>query len=633
MSETPSSPYNRNRPQVRGLRVYASDPSLAESLSTADVHEATLHIRWEADPDDPSRDGPQPGPVGEYLEVLDYDPASGGRWYEPCDLNDPYLLATDGHTPSDGNPQFHQQMVYAVAMKTIWHFEKALGRRVLWGPRRTRVNGTLEDVFVRRLRIYPHALREANAYYSPGKKALLFGYFKAPVTQQRRHMPGSVVFTCLSYDIIAHETAHAILDGIHRRYLEPTNHDVLAFHEAFADIVALFQQFTIDELLAHQVERLQGRLSADDEEVGEAGQILGNLARQFGMAIGRGEALRQFAGTTPDPLAIETTFEPHARGALLVAAVFHAFVEIYRKRSADLWRIARQRGFDTTPGHLHADMVARLTHEASKAAEHVMNMCIRSVDYLPPVDVTFGDFLRAVITADLDAFPNDEWRYRVAFIEAFRRWGIFPEGVRSMSVEALRWEGPKPSPGGDDAITRFGAEMQQSMVGWNLRGNRKDIYDSLEQLRATVNGVIKRSRRYKGRFIDGVDLDRAFEVHSIRPSRRVDADGQLVTDVVMEITQSRRVTRDGREVKFRGGCTLIFDLESGRVRYCITKDVNSERRLERQLGFLRGADGPPSVWSVYADPAAASEEGEVLALVHRHIEAPRPAEPGQEVTS
>ena len=36
-----------------------------------------------------------------------------------------------------------------------------------------------DDGYVRRLRIYPHALREANAYYDPEKIALLFGYFPA----------------------------------------------------------------------------------------------------------------------------------------------------------------------------------------------------------------------------------------------------------------------------------------------------------------------------------------------------------------------------------------------------------------------------------------------------------------------
>ena len=52
---------------------------------------------------------------------------------------------------------------------------------------------------MQRLRIYPHALREANAYYSPTKKALLFGYFPAAVgtdgtgatPAQRLHLPQS----------------------------------------------------------------------------------------------------------------------------------------------------------------------------------------------------------------------------------------------------------------------------------------------------------------------------------------------------------------------------------------------------------------------------------------------------------
>ena len=113
--------------------------------------------------------------------------------YEPVDLNDKKLLAQDGLPPSEGNPKFHQQMVYAVAMTTIGHFEKALGRKALWAPRESpgREAGAQYELKyeVPRLRIYPHALRAANAYYSPEKNALLFGYFPArptPATPRRR---------------------------------------------------------------------------------------------------------------------------------------------------------------------------------------------------------------------------------------------------------------------------------------------------------------------------------------------------------------------------------------------------------------------------------------------------------------
>jgi hypothetical protein len=70
-------------------------------------------------------------------------------------------------------------MVYAVVMKTIENFEHALERVVWWSARRV---GDENREYVPRLRVYPHALREANAYYSPEKKALLFGYFPASLT-------------------------------------------------------------------------------------------------------------------------------------------------------------------------------------------------------------------------------------------------------------------------------------------------------------------------------------------------------------------------------------------------------------------------------------------------------------------
>ncbi|TGS99300.1 hypothetical protein EN856_37365, partial [Mesorhizobium sp. M8A.F.Ca.ET.213.01.1.1] len=108
---------------------YAFDPQASTSAATAGVNVATIKIPWEQSWEEEI----QPGPINDYLEVIDIDPVSG-QFYEPVDLNHPYLLAQDGLAPSEGDPRFHQQIVFAVAMKTIRTFERALGRRVFWAP-------------------------------------------------------------------------------------------------------------------------------------------------------------------------------------------------------------------------------------------------------------------------------------------------------------------------------------------------------------------------------------------------------------------------------------------------------------------------------------------------------------------
>src|SRR5205814_66331 len=139
----------------------------------------------------------------------------------------------------------------------------------------------------------------------------------------------------------------------------------------------------------------------------------------------------------PDPTKYQNEMEPHNRGALLVAAMFTAFLTIYRNRTKDLLRIATGGSGIVPPGELHPDLVNRMANEASRAARHLLVMAIRALDYLPPVDMTFGDYLRALVTSDVDLVPEDGQFYRVAVIDAFRQWGIYPTDVRNLSAESL----------------------------------------------------------------------------------------------------------------------------------------------------------------------------------------------------
>lgn len=602
-------------PPFRRLRVFSIDPLAKTRQDTLAISETVLKVEWEKDRDD--NNILRPGPVGEYVEVVDIDPASR-CCYPPVNLDDPNLLAQDGLPPSEGNPQFHQQMVYAVSMNTIKHFERALGRVALWSPHTVGEGKDTEEHFVRRLRIYPHALREANAYYSPDKKALLFGYFQASRRNPGLNLPGGLVFTCLSQDVVAHETTHALLDGLHRRYVEPTNPDVRAFHEGFADIVAMFQHFTQAEVLHHVIVKTRGDLSKDNE--------LGQLAQQFGQAIGSRAELRNAITLKADSSYYAEETEAHSRGAILVAAVFDAFLAIYKTRIADLLRLATGGTGVLPSGEIHPDLVNRLAREAAKTAHQILTICIRALDYCPPVDITFGEYLRAMITADADMVPDDKYGYRVALIEAFRRRGIYPSNVPTLSVESLRWKAPAMP------LQHVEHLMSELDLDWNLRTNRFAAYYQSKTNQRRMHGWLTRHlapgmERHLGLHIRGEDdvptIRRSrytklpsLEVHSVRPARRTGPDGYTVTDLVAVLTQTREEEVDGLKFKFRGGCTLLIDLERKRIRYAIIKSIHSESRLKRQQEYMFGSTAG-SLHSLYFDDK--SDPNEPFAMLHRGL--------------
>ena len=629
-------------PVYRYLRGYSLDPGFSTRLDTTVINEVLYRIPFER---------LEPGPVGEYVEVFDHDPASA-CWYEPVNLGDEAIASQHGLAPSEGNPQFHQQFVYAVAMKTIRHFESALGRKIVWYPRVVPPKGkgaAAQDVqssreYVQRLRIYPHAFRDANAYYDAEKSALLFGYFAAADQSQGANYPGGLVFTCLSPDIVAHEMTHAILDSLHHRYMEDTNPDVAAFHEGFADIVALLQRFTFAELVEHQLYASGGRM--------DRYSVLGELATQFGEALeGNRGALRSMIGRwnekgewmplKPSPSDYSDNVEAHDRGAVLVATVFDAFQRIYNFRTRDLLRIATGGTGVLPEGSISRDLVHRLAGEASEIAHHMLGVCIRALDYCPPNDITFGSYLRALITADLDIAPEDETGYRVALIEAFRARGIFPDRVNTLSVESLRWAKieftKKQRETFDWVASRMRNEIREIVETADraelfrrsrraqmhlhelLVGKEHSVYPEAEweaflnKLGMTARPVATLFGRdsSKVKFLLNGKPDTAYvpriEVHTIRPAFRAGREGRQVEQVLITLTQ--RVTADigedgaRKRMVFRGGCSLILSLGSlSVVDHAIVKNIKSYDRFLKQAAYARGEEeGGAARSSLYAD--------------------------------
>lgn len=653
-SVIPSSSWMElEEPALRALKVYALDPSAGNYIGNV----MSLNVKWERNL--------KPGPAGSKIAVIDYDGANK-RYYPPVDLNDHRILARGGLDPSESDPRFHQQMVYAVATETIEKFEAALGRRIHW-RRADRPPGAedgkgrtwrkTDSIWV--LNLFPHAMVQANAFYSPEAKGILFGYFAAQTTNQGQNLPGQRVFTCLSHDIVAHEVTHAIIDGIRTYFTEPTNPDVLAFHEGFADLAALFCHFSHKVALLDTIQKTGGRLyqfelkpdvaptgarsasgtggtpsTEGDVEITAQMKMrnpLIDLAKQFGEASGMNRGLRSALDIRPNTNDMQVRVnDAHFRGSILVAAVFDAYFSVYLKRTADLFRIYRAGGGSSNPEELPGSLARLLAEEASTTADEFFQMCARAIDYCAPVDITFGDFLRALITVNLDLKPNDGKVIRDALMQAFRVRGIYPEGASFFSEDALSWPRvPKwadpPSPGAlppvKAVITHPKTKRKQmmSLVFGNPNGLTRDEKD--------INGRILRQYAQDNAERLSFDADPSLPdefkpyAPSFHPVFRIAPDGSLRIDMVVELVQTRRVPFDKSlpsvgSFPLRGGVALIISAPEvdrfgipgeAEVRFAIGKPLTGgegEQREARQrehhmaMGLLKGNTDDPKHFQV-----------------------------------
>ena len=97
--------------------------------------------------------------------------------------------------------------------------------------------------------------------------------------------------------------------------------------------------------------------------------------------------------------------EAHEIGEILVQAVFEAALRVFERKTAQYVRLAKSGTGRLAEGELPPELQIILGEEASKLASQFLNICIRAIDYCPPIDLELGEYLRALITADYDLFP------------------------------------------------------------------------------------------------------------------------------------------------------------------------------------------------------------------------------------
>jgi hypothetical protein len=298
--------------------------------------------------------------------------------------------------------------------------------------------------------------------------------------------------------------------------------------------------------------------------------------------------------------------------------VFDAYLAIYRSRVSDLIRLATGGSGVIPAGALPPDLVSRLTAEAAKSARHVLTMCIRALDYCPPVDLTFPDYLRGLITADVDLVAEDDWHYRVAIIEAFRKRGIYPRELRTLSEKSLRW------PNGDELDDRarsgvryFAEQLRPLLDRTQYKPSRRQQFDLAREFQFALHAMLqsKIDGEFLGNFESVTGLRLAaesaagargaprFEVHTVRPVRRRGPNDEEINQVVLAITQRKSLRIGSDRVSLHGGCTLILDLDTLDLRYAIGKSIDDVRR-EASLREWLGENPTAAALAALDEPIA-----------------------------
>ena len=303
--------------------------------------------------------------------------------------------------------------------------------------------------------------------------------------------------------------------------------------------------------------------------------------------------MRDALGDAPDPTRLGRTLEPHARGSIFVAAVFDAFFATYQAAIADLIRIATAGSGQLPPGALHPDLVARVAGEARAMAHRLLMMCIRAFQYLPPIDVTFGDFLRSAVTADIDLFPADGLGLRAALVEGFRKRGIYPDGVSGLADEAVAWPSAAelglPPLDIDRIVEPLVAE---TALGFRARRSAGEDADEQPARRAGVARALHAyARQHAGAL--GLNPRLKVQVRSFHAVFRLAGNGLVKVNLVGQIVQTAppEVARahDIGGVELRGGVTLVADVD-GEVRYVVARPAPGLDPVRDPAGAARLAD-------------------------------------------
>lgn len=272
-----------------------------------------------------------------------------------------------GTTPvarnSNGDFLFHQNSpesdcvhTFGVVTQTLQMWQQTLGGRPI--PWAWNTGGNRD-----RLTVFPRGFRGANAFYQRSQKRLSFGYFTPP--------GGREVSTSRSLDITAHETGHAILDGLKPGWLGAGNlPQTGAMHESFGDLSAVF-------LALSQFDQVEAFVALSKANL-HAKNFLAAVAEQFGASLNppRHSGLRNADNNLK---LSEVSTGVHSLSQVFTGAIYDIMADIFRQERF------KQGG------------TKELSQILFEVAQHLRKLVLEAILASPDRGATFADVANEMI--------------------------------------------------------------------------------------------------------------------------------------------------------------------------------------------------------------------------------------------
>ncbi len=350
------------------VRIWKQDPSVVSAgLRTAYISTAVEH-------------GPQ-----------DADIAIRGMPHVIANSDDDFLF-----DPAENPMDFDAVHTFAVVRQVLTMYRRALNRNGVtqnfdwqWGG-----NAPID--------VYPRAGIDANAYYSRDLKSLRFFYFHPGGNETR-----PLVYTCRSFDIVAHEVGHAVLDSLRPGYWDSWHPQTGGLHESFGDITAILtmlaQMDQCEAIIAHS----KGDLHAKG--------FFPAVAEQFGEALhGRTTGLRN---ADNDLKLSEVSTQVHQISQVFTGAFYDILADIFED-------------YHKPDQYDQAETLFRV-------GKHMTALIILALLEGPEVNATYKDIAEKMIEIE----PEAKWK---EFIHAqFARREVFggPVGLAKVKPQAVEFKG------------------------------------------------------------------------------------------------------------------------------------------------------------------------------------------------